>query len=131
MTTTHPTHSPEHQTFTPLPSICWGLPRDISPRFGARLIQSRYRLDILSDRASLIGEWSEAQIAKLDLAFPEIIKALEAKLLTGELDAQHQHCITIQHEGFTCEADTLGSHGYVYLAIYSATNMGVNPERKA
>lgn len=131
MTTTHPTYSPELQTLTPLPSISWGLPRDISPRFGARLIQSRYRLDSLSDRASLIGEWSEAQIAKLDLAFPEIIKALEAKLLTGELDAQRQHCITIQHGGFTCEADTLGSHGYVYLAIYPATNMDANPERKA
>ncbi|GKR03528.1 MULTISPECIES: type IV toxin-antitoxin system YeeU family antitoxin [Aeromonas] len=109
----------------------WGLPHTVTPRFGARLIQSHYRLDFLPDRASLIGEWSQMQIAKLDLAFPEIIKALEAKLLTGELDAQHQHCITIQHEGFTCEADTLGSHGYVYLAIYSATNMGVNPERKA
>ncbi|WP_429026070.1 type IV toxin-antitoxin system YeeU family antitoxin [Aeromonas veronii] len=120
MTTTHPTHSPELQTLIPLPSISWGLPRDISPRFGARLIQSRYRLDFLSDRASLIGEWSEAQIAKLDLAFPEIIKALEAKLLTGELDAQRQHCITIQHGGFSCEADTLGSHGYVYVALYSA-----------
>ncbi|MDX7706522.1 type IV toxin-antitoxin system YeeU family antitoxin [Aeromonas caviae] len=62
-------------------------------------MQSRYRLDFLSDRASLIDEWSEAQIAKLDLAFPEIIKALEAKLLTGEQDAQRQHCITIQHGG--------------------------------
>ncbi|ENC9558491.1 type IV toxin-antitoxin system YeeU family antitoxin [Aeromonas hydrophila] len=111
--------------------MCWGLPRDISPRFGARLIHSRYRLDFLSDRASLIGEWSEAQIANLDQVFPEIIKALEAKLLTGELDAQRQHCITIQHEGFTCEADTLGSHGYVYLAIYPATNMGANPGSKA
>lgn len=131
MTTTHPTHSPELQTLTPLPSISWGLPRDISPRFGARLIQSRYRLDFLSDRASLIGEWSEAQIANLDQAFPEIIKALEAKLLTGELDAQRQHCITIQHDGFTCEADTLGSHGYVYLAIYPTTNMGANPGSKA
>ncbi|WP_337079336.1 type IV toxin-antitoxin system YeeU family antitoxin [Aeromonas dhakensis] len=131
MTTTHPTHSPEHQTLTPLPSICWGLPRDISPRFGARLIQSRYRLDFLSDRASLIGEWSEVQIANLDQAFPELIKALEAKLLTGELDAQRQHCITILHGGFTCEADTLGSHGYVYLAIYPATNMDANPGSKA
>ena len=131
MTTTHPTHSTELQTLTPLPSISWGLPRDIYPRFGARLIQSRYRLDFLSDRASLIGDWSEVQIAKLDLAFPEIIKALEAKLLTGELDAQRQHCITIQHGGFSCEADTLGSHGYVYLAIYPATNMDANPERKA
>ncbi|MFH6563368.1 MULTISPECIES: type IV toxin-antitoxin system YeeU family antitoxin [Aeromonas] len=122
MTTTHPTCSatqqPEAPALTPFPSISWGLPRDISPRFGARLIQSRYRLDFLSDRASLIGDWSEVQIAKLDLAFPEIIKALEAKLLTGELDAQRQHCITIQHGGFTCEADTLGSHGYVYVALY-------------
>ena len=109
----------------------WGLPHTVTPRFGARLIQSHYRLDFLPDRASLIGEWSQMQIAKLDLAFPEIIKALEAKLLTGELDAQHQHCITIQHEGFTCEADTLGSHGYVYLAIYPATNMDANPDRKA
>ena len=135
MTTPHPTCSapqqPEAPALTPLPSISWGLPRDISPRFGARLIQSRYRLDFLSDRASLIGEWSEAQIAKLDLAFPEIIKALEAKLLTGELDAQRQHCITIQHEGFTYEADTLGSHGYLYICIYPATSMDANPDRKA
>ena len=131
MTTIHPTHSPELQTLTPLPSISWGLPRDISPRFGARLIQSRYRLDFLSDRASLIGEWSQMQIAKLDLAFPEIIKALEAKLLTGELDAQRQQRITVHHGGFTCEADTLGSHGYLYVAIYSTTSMGANPDRKA
>ncbi|MGL4918883.1 MAG: type IV toxin-antitoxin system YeeU family antitoxin [Aeromonas allosaccharophila] len=127
MTTIHPTcsatHHPDRQALTQLPSISWGLPRDISPRFGARLIQSRYRLDFLSDRTSLIGEWSEVQIARLDLAFPEIIKALEAKLLTGELDAQRQHCITIQHGGFTCEADTLGSHGYVYVALYPATTL--------
>ena len=108
----------------------WGLPHTVTPRFGARLIQSHYRLDFLPDRASLIGEWSQMQIAKLDLAFPEIIKALEAKLLTGELDAQRQQRITIQHGGFTCEADTLGSHGYVYLAIYPATNMDANPKRK-
>ncbi|WP_429076653.1 type IV toxin-antitoxin system YeeU family antitoxin [Aeromonas hydrophila] len=109
----------------------WGLPHTVTPRFGARLIQSCYRLDFLSDRASLIGEWSQMQIAKLDLAFSEIIKVLEAKLLTGELDAQRQHCITIQHGGFTCEADTLGSYGYVYLAIYPTTNMNANPDCKA
>jgi cytoskeleton bundling-enhancing protein CbeA-like protein len=79
----------------------------------------------------LIGEWEVVAIDRLEAAFPAIIKALEAKLLTCELDAQLQHCITIQHGGFTCEADTLGSYGYVYLAIYPATNMGVNPERKA
>ena len=113
MTTADPTysatHSPELQTLTPLPSSCWGL----------------------SDRASLIGEWSEAQIAMLDRAFPEIIKALEAKLLTGELDAQRQHCITIQHSCFICEADTLGSHGYVYIAIYPAISADITHCAKA
>jgi len=90
----------------------WGLPHTVTPCFGVRLIQEHHRLHFLSDRASLIGEWSEVLIAKL-----------EAKLLTGELDAQRQHCITIQHGGFTCEADTLGSHGYVYLAIYPVTSV--------
>ncbi|MEH8202694.1 type IV toxin-antitoxin system YeeU family antitoxin [Aeromonas veronii] len=135
MTMIHPicptTHHPEHQALTPPTSISWGLPRDIPTRFGARLIQSRYRLDFLSDRASLIGEWSQMWIDKLDQAFPEIIKELEAKLLIGELDAQHQHCITIQHGGFTCEADTLGSHGYVYVAIYPATSMDAHRSGKA
>jgi cytoskeleton bundling-enhancing protein CbeA-like protein len=135
MTTSHSAYPAAHNSELQVPAqascISWGLPRDISPRFGARLIQSRYRLDFLSDRASLIGEWSQIQIDKLDLAFPEIIKALEAKLLTGELDAQRQHCITIQHGGFTCEADTLGSHGYVYICIYSAASMDANPDRKA
>lgn len=119
-------HNSELQVPAQAPSISWGLPRDISPRFGARLIQSRYRLDFLSDRASLIGDWSEVLIAKLDQAFPEIIKALEAKLLTGELDAQRQHCITVQHGCFTCEADSLGSHGYIYICIHPATNTDVN-----
>ena len=135
MTTSHSAYPAAHNSELQVPAqascISWGLPRDISPRFGARLIQSRYRLDFLSDRASLIGEWSQIQIDKLDLAFPEIIKALEAKLLTGELDAQRQHCITIQHGGVTCEADTLGSHGYVYLVICPATNMDANPGSKA
>ena len=111
-------HGSEHQEPAQRAIISWGLPRDISPRFGARLIQNRYRLDFLSDRASLIGKWSEEARNRLDQAFPVIIKQLEGKLLTGELDAQRQHCITIQHEGFTCEGDTLGSHGHVYIAIY-------------
>ncbi|WP_218792407.1 type IV toxin-antitoxin system YeeU family antitoxin, partial [Klebsiella pneumoniae] len=25
---------------------------------------------------------------------------------------------TLYHNGFTCEADTLGSSGYVYIAVY-------------
>ncbi|WP_421275144.1 type IV toxin-antitoxin system YeeU family antitoxin [Aeromonas veronii] len=96
----------------------WGLPHTVTPRFGARLIQEHHRLHFLSDRASLIGEWAEEAINRLEAIFPAIIKALEAQLLTGELDARCQQRITIQHSRFTCEADTLSSHGYVYLAIY-------------
>lgn len=138
MTTTHNTwpatpaeHSSEHQEPAQRAIISWGLPRDISPRFGARLIQNRYRLDFLSDRASLIGKWSEEAIDKLNNAFPAIIKQLEDKLLTGELDAQRQQCITLQHDGFTCEADTLGSYGYVYVAIYRATGADTMPSAMA
>ncbi|MGE6106195.1 type IV toxin-antitoxin system YeeU family antitoxin [Aeromonas sobria] len=98
----------------------WGLPHTVTPRFGARLIQEHHRLHFLSDRASLVGKWADATIDQLEAAFPTIIKALETKLLTGALDAQRQQCITLQHGGFTCEADTLGSHGYVYIAIYPA-----------
>ncbi|ATM00260.1 hypothetical protein CK910_18680 [Aeromonas sp. CA23] len=101
----------------------WGLPHTVTPRFGARLIQEHHRLHFLSDRASLIGEWEEEAIDRLEDVFPAIIKELEARLLTGELDARCQQRITIQHSGFTCEADTLGSHGYVYLAIYPLASM--------
>ena len=109
----------------------WGLPHNVTPRFGARLIQEHHRLHFLSDRASLVGEWQEEAIDRLEAALPTIIKELEAKLLSGELDAQHQHCITIQHGGFTCEADTLGSHGYLYICIYPATSTNANPGSKA
>lgn len=101
----------------------WGLPHTVTPRFGARLIQEHHRLHFLSDRASLIGEWEEEAIDRLEAAFPSIIKELEAKLLTRELDAQRQLRITVHHNGFTCEADSLGSHGYVYVVLYPAITL--------
>lgn len=97
----------------------WGLPHTATPRFGARLIQEHHRLHFLSDRASLVGKWEEEAIDQLEAAFPTIIEELERKLLRGELDPRRQQCITVQHGGFTCQADTLGSHGYVYVAIYA------------
>ncbi|MFB2863244.1 type IV toxin-antitoxin system YeeU family antitoxin [Aeromonas sp. MdU4] len=99
----------------------WGLPHAATPRFGARLIREHHRLHFLSDRASLIGEWAEEAIDRLEAIFPAIIKEPETRLLTGKLDTRYQQRITVHHRGFTCEADTLGSHGHVYLAIYSAT----------
>jgi cytoskeleton bundling-enhancing protein CbeA-like protein len=46
------------------------------------------------------------------------MKQLELMLTSGELNPRHQHCVTLYAKGLTCEADTLGSHGYVYIAIY-------------
>jgi cytoskeleton bundling-enhancing protein CbeA-like protein len=120
--TTTTTHTKDQQPAAPdQPTrifALWGLPHTVTPRFGARLIQEHHRLHFLSDRASLVGEWEEVAIDQLEAVFPAIIKELESKLLTGELDARRQQRITLQHGGFICEADTLGSHGYVYIAIY-------------
>ena len=99
-------------------SITWGLLRNVTPRFGARLVQERYRLHFLSDRSEFVGEWSEKDISALQAAFPLIIKELEGALLTGELDSSRQKCLRVKQGGFICEADSLGSFGYIYLCIY-------------
>lgn len=101
----------------------WGLPHTVTPRFGARLIQEHHRLHFLSD----LGEWAEEAIDQLGATFPTIIKELEGKLLIGELDARHQIRITFQHGELTCEADTLGSHGYVYIVLYRNPNSAMPP----
>ncbi|WP_368204694.1 type IV toxin-antitoxin system YeeU family antitoxin [Aeromonas sp. s5] len=121
--TTPTTNTADHQPETPTRIFAqWGLPHTVTPRFGARLIQEHHRLHFLSDRASLVGEWAEEAIDQLEATFPAIIKELEGKLLIGELDARHQIRITFQHGELTCEADTLGSHGYVYIVVYRNPN---------
>lgn len=96
----------------------WGLKRNIIPRFGARLVQEGNRLHFLSDRAGITGEFSEAQIELINQSFPPMVGMLEHLLTTGELNPYQQHCVTIYHNNQTCEADTLGSQGYVYVSIY-------------
>ena len=126
MTTTTTNTNDQQPVASDLPTRIFaqcGLPHTVTPRFGARLIQEHHRLHFLSDRASLVGEWAEEAIDQLEAAFPTIIQDLEAKLLTGKLDARRQHRISIQHGEFTCEADTLGSHGYVYVALYPAITL--------
>ncbi|MDV7022048.1 type IV toxin-antitoxin system YeeU family antitoxin [Atlantibacter subterranea] len=100
------------------PCLQWGLKRKITPCFGARLVQEGNRLHYLADRADIAGKFSDAEARHLDLAFPLMLKQLELMLTSGELNPRHQHCITIYHNGLTCEADTLGSYGYVYITIY-------------
>ena len=99
-------------------NITWGLQRDITPRLGARLVQEGNRLHYLADRASITGQFSDAECRKLDVAFPYFSRQMESMLTTGELNPRHTHCVTLYRNGFTCEADTLGSCGYVYIAIY-------------
>ncbi|UPQ72545.1 MULTISPECIES: type IV toxin-antitoxin system YeeU family antitoxin [Enterobacteriaceae] len=99
-------------------NITWGLQRDITPRLGARLVQEGNRLHYLAERASITGQFSDAECRKLDVAFPYFIRQMESMLTTGELNPRHTHCVTLYRNGFTCEADTLGSCGYVYIAIY-------------
>ena len=96
----------------------WGLNRNVIPCFGARLVQEGNRLHYLSDRASIIGLFNKADLLRLDQAFPLMVKQLELMLSTGELNPRHPHCGTLYHNGLTCEADTLGSCGYVYLYVY-------------
>ena len=99
--------------------ITWGLQRAITPRLGARLVQEGNRLHYLGDRASITGKFSDTECRKLDETFPHFIRQMESMLTTGEMNPRHAHCVTLYHNDFTCEADTLGSCGYVYIAIYS------------
>ncbi|EMU8144934.1 type IV toxin-antitoxin system YeeU family antitoxin [Salmonella enterica] len=96
----------------------WGLQRSITPCFGARLVQEGNRLHYLADRACITGQFSDADLRHLDQALPVLLKQLELMLLSGELNPRHQHCVTLYAKGLVCEADSLGSHGYIYLAIY-------------
>lgn len=96
----------------------WGLKRDITPCFGARLFQEGNRLHFLADRAGFNGAFSEDEALRLDQVFPLMLKELELKLHSSEVNPCSQHCVTLHYNGLTCEADTLASHCYLYLTIY-------------
>lgn len=96
----------------------WGLQSDITPRFGARLVQEGNRLHYLADRAGLMGSFTPAQLQRLEQAFLLFIDQLEAMLHSSELNPHQQHQVTIQLASLTCIADTRGSCGYVYISIY-------------
>jgi cytoskeleton bundling-enhancing protein CbeA-like protein len=101
-----------------IPAHEWGLKSDNVPRFGARLVQEGNRLHYLADRAGSMGMFSDTECLKREEAFPLFISQMESMLTTGELNSRHAHCVTLYHNGFTCEADTLGSCGYVYIVVY-------------
>ncbi|RYM61136.1 hypothetical protein BSR03_13270 [Serratia proteamaculans] len=94
----------------------------ITPRLGARLVQQGNHLHFLADRAGFVGTFPPDALKRLDAAFPELIEQLEACLRSGELDQRRQHCVTVQHAGFSCEADSLGSFGHIYIAVYQTVS---------
>ena len=61
----------------------WGLKRNITPCFGARLVQEGNRLHYLADRASIIGKFTDADLRHLDQAFPLLMKQMELMLTSG------------------------------------------------
>lgn len=97
---------------------CWGLKPTVRPCFGARLVQEGNRLHYLADRASITGQFSDADLRHLDQAFPLLLKQPELMLVSGALSPRHQHGVTLYAKGLTCDADIQGSCGYVYIAIY-------------
>lgn len=97
--------------------LWWGLSRNVIPCFGARLVQEGNHLHYLADRTSITGQFNEADVLHLDQVFAVLLKQVELMLTCGELNPRHQHCVTLYAKGLTCEADTLGSCGYVYIAI--------------
>lgn len=99
-------------------TVRWGLNRPGSPQLGARLVQEGNRLHYLADRAGITGAFNEEERHQLNSAFPHFIEQMELMLLSGELNPRHAHSVTLYHNELTCEADTLGSCGYVYIAIY-------------
>ncbi|EPD6374775.1 type IV toxin-antitoxin system YeeU family antitoxin [Citrobacter freundii] len=103
-------------------TLQWGLKCGITPHFSARLVQEGCRLHFLTDRASITGVFSEADLRHLDQAFPLLLKQLELMLATGELNPRYQHGVTLYAKGLTYNADTMGSCGYVYLAVYPTLN---------
>ena len=113
--TTHPDDNDDHPW--------WGLPCTVTPCFGARLVQEGNRLHYLADRAGIRGRFSDADAYHPDQAFPLLMKQLKLMLTSGELNPRHQHTVTLYAKGLTCEADTLGSCGYVYLAVYPTPEM--------
>ncbi len=102
------------------PSHEWGLQSDITPRFGARLVQEGNRLHYLADRAGLTASFSPEQLQKLEQTFSLFIAQLENMLRSDKLNPRWQHQVKVHLAGLTCVADTRASCGYVYISIYPA-----------
>ncbi|MEQ9720442.1 type IV toxin-antitoxin system YeeU family antitoxin [Yersinia alsatica] len=69
----------------------------------------------------VVATFSPPATQALNTAFPTLITKLESQWLSGALNPRRQQCITVRLKEFICDAETLGSHGYVYIAGVSRT----------
>lgn len=99
----------------------WGLRTEFTPSFSARLVQEGRQLHYLADRSTITGTFTPAQLRTLNNVFPAFVKQMEAALCSGELDPRKARLFTTTRRGMTLGADTNGSFGYVYIAIYPAS----------
>ncbi|HAV1239738.1 TPA: type IV toxin-antitoxin system YeeU family antitoxin [Salmonella enterica] len=104
----------------PAPELMWGLRNDITPSFGARLVQEGHKLYFLADRSCIIGEFTPAQCRTLDKIFPRLIKQMELALKKGHLDKSEDRLFSTTLNGWHCEANTLGTYGYMFVTVYPA-----------
>lgn len=54
------------------------------------------------DRAGFNGAFSEDEALRLDQAFPLMLKELELRLHSGEVNPCSQHWVTLHYNGLTC-----------------------------
>lgn len=66
----------------------------------------------------VVGTFSPLATQALNTTSPTLITKLESQWLSGALNPRRQQCITVRLKEFICDAEMLGSHGYVYIAVY-------------
>ncbi|HBT4924907.1 TPA: type IV toxin-antitoxin system YeeU family antitoxin [Klebsiella pneumoniae] len=112
------------------PAWTWGLRNDITPSFGARLVQEGDKLYFLADRATISGEFTPEQCRILDKTFPRFIKQMESALKKGELDKSGHRLFSHTLNDWICEASTFGTCGYVFVTVYPASTLTAKTEVK-
>ncbi len=96
----------------------WGLRHDITPCFGARLVQEGNRLHYLGDRPGSTARSLPCSYVRWTAAFRHLSDRWKPRCVPANW-TRIRH-IRREKDGLICEADTRGSCGYVYVSVYPA-----------
>ena len=61
----------------------------------------------IADRATIAGQFIDADLHHLDHAFSLLLKHLELMLVSGELNPRYRHVVTLDAKGLTYDTDSL------------------------